>query len=87
LQSARDFAVNMDRAPVLLYTEAGTTTTIGQSKAIERFVARKLGLYGSNEIESALIDIICEHIRDIKQKYSDVKTGKKMKTNSWNIYV
>lgn len=49
---------------------------IGQSKTIERFVAKKTGFYGSNEIEEALIDMICEHIRDIKTKYSDAKSNK-----------
>lgn len=66
------FAVNMDRVPILVYNGA----EIGQSKTIERFVAKKLGFLGANEIESALVDMICEHVRDIRQKYNDVKVGK-----------
>ena len=53
------------------------STTIGQSKTIERFVARKLDLLGSNEVEAARIDSIGEHVRDIKQKYNDFNRGKK----------
>ena len=40
-------------------------------------MANKLGFMGSNEVEAALIDMITEHVRDIKQKYSDIKAGKK----------
>lgn len=50
---------------------------IGQSKTIERFVAQKTGFMGTNEIEGAKIDMIQEHIRDIKQKYQDCKKDKK----------
>ena len=32
---------------------------------------------GANDIEGAKIDALTEHIRDIKQKYQDVKLGKK----------
>ena len=63
----------MDRIPILEYNGM----QIGQSKTIERFVAKKLGFMGANEVEEALIDMICEHVRDIKQKYSDAKAGKK----------
>jgi hypothetical protein len=50
---------------------------IGQSKTIERFIAKQTGLLGSNDIEAALIDMVTEHIRDIKQAYNDAKAGKK----------
>ena len=46
----------------------GTTAEIGQSKAIERYIARRYGLLGANEIEAAQIDAITEHIRDAKEK-------------------
>eukprot|EP01034_Spumella_vulgaris_P001323 gene1323-1740_t len=55
----------------------GGAVTLGQSKTIERFVAKKLNLFGSNDNEGALIDMIAEHVRDIKQKYNDAKAGKK----------
>lgn len=71
-RDAGEFDVNMGRVPVLVYNGV----KIGQSKTIERFVAKKLGFFGSNEIEEAFIDMITEHIRDIKQKYLDAKAGK-----------
>eukprot|EP00750_Incisomonas_marina_P012604 INCI1710.1.p1 GENE.INCI1710.1~~INCI1710.1.p1 ORF type:complete len:261 (-),score=55.24 INCI1710.1:121-903(-) len=72
-------AANMNRVPVLEVRDAEGTlqATVGQSKAIERFVARQLHFMGRNEIEAAQIDMICEHIRDIKQKYSDAKGHRK----------
>lgn len=68
-----DFALNMDRLPLLSYNG----NTIGQSKSIERFVAKKLGFLGSSDVEAATIDMLCEHVVDIKKKYSDCKTGLK----------
>jgi glutathione S-transferase len=59
--------VNMDRAP-LLELEGGFA--IGQSRAIERFLARRHGLFGADELEGAMIDAVVEHTRDIKEAYS-----------------
>lgn len=63
----------MDKLPTL--TVDGKFT-LGQSKAIERYLAKKFGLSGSSDEEFAKVDMICEHVRDIKQKYSDSKIGK-----------
>eukprot|EP00933_Yihiella_yeosuensis_P059065 TRINITY_DN5999_c0_g1_i1.p1 TRINITY_DN5999_c0_g1~~TRINITY_DN5999_c0_g1_i1.p1 ORF type:complete len:256 (+),score=79.71 TRINITY_DN5999_c0_g1_i1:83-769(+) len=46
---------------------------IGQSKAIERFLAAELGLAGKSSIEAAQIDALCECVRDIKDAYQKVK--------------
>jgi glutathione S-transferase len=51
--------------------------TIGQSKAIERYVAKRLGFYGTSIEEEAHIDAICEHIRDIKDMYLAFKSSLK----------
>ena len=40
--------------------------TIGQSKAIERYLARRFGLMGENAEDEAMIDCIAEHCRDVK---------------------
>ena len=69
LQASGACVVNMDRLP-LLHVDG---FTIGQSKSIERFVARRCNLLGSSDIEAAQIDCITEHIRDIKDKYQKVK--------------
>ncbi len=42
---------------------------IPQSKAIERFVARRLGLMGASDTDAALIDAFCEHLRDVTAMY------------------
>mmetsp|Transcript_96563 Transcript_96563/g.223902 ORF Transcript_96563/g.223902 Transcript_96563/m.223902 type:complete len:243 (-) Transcript_96563:153-881(-) len=46
---------------------------IGQSPAIERYLARELGLMGGSAIEGAHVDMLCEHINDFKQDYNKVK--------------
>lgn len=43
--------------------------TLSQSKAIERFLAKRLGCMGTTDLETALIDAFCEHIRDAKTEY------------------
>lgn len=66
-------ACNMLRAPVLVVDGE----RIGQSAAIERYAARQLGLYGDSEIEAAKIDMLGEHLNDIKNKYQDAKKKEK----------
>lgn len=46
---------------------------LGQSKAIERYLSRELGLAGSNAYEGAVIDALTENIRDIKDAYNAAK--------------
>ena len=48
---------------------------VGQSKAIERFLAQRLGLYGANDVEGAQVDMIGEHVRDIKDAYAKAKAA------------
>jgi glutathione S-transferase len=59
-------------APQLEITENGNTTILAQSAAIERFLARKFNLYGSNEIEAARIDMIVEQATDILLAFGKV---------------
>ncbi|CAE8609651.1 unnamed protein product [Polarella glacialis] len=68
-----EFDAAMGKVPVL---ECGGVK-IGQSKAIERFVAKKVGLMGSNEIEEAQIDMLCCHTVDIKDAYKAAKAAGK----------
>lgn len=58
-----DLKMNLNRAPILV-TETGRV--FGQSKAIERFLARRFGLMGQTTEEEAIIDCIAEHCRDVK---------------------
>mmetsp|Transcript_22977 Transcript_22977/g.34226 ORF Transcript_22977/g.34226 Transcript_22977/m.34226 type:complete len:250 (+) Transcript_22977:55-804(+) len=55
--------MNLNRVPLLI-TEGGEI--IGQSKAIERYLAKKFGLMGSSDVEAAQIDCVAEHCRDVK---------------------
>lgn len=43
-----DFKMNLDRAPILI---VDGTVVIGQSRTIERFVAKRLGFFGTTDIE------------------------------------
>lgn len=68
-KEAGDLDMNMKRAPVLIVGSSdggATTTVIGQSKSIERYLSKQLGFMGSTEEDAAQIDCIAEHCRDIK---------------------
>merc|ERR1712118_223744 len=39
---------------------------MGQSKAMERYIAAQGGLMGATPLEAALIDSVAEHVRDVK---------------------
>ena len=43
---------------------------IGQSKAIERYLAADFGMMGSSSVEAAQVDMLGETIRDIKESWS-----------------
>mmetsp|Transcript_7720 Transcript_7720/g.11050 ORF Transcript_7720/g.11050 Transcript_7720/m.11050 type:complete len:247 (-) Transcript_7720:68-808(-) len=58
-----DLLMNLGRAPVLVTSDG---VTIGQSKAIERYLARQMGLMGQTPTEEALVDCVAEHCRDVK---------------------
>ncbi|CAF0932754.1 unnamed protein product [Rotaria sp. Silwood1] len=53
----------------------GGKYVIAQSKAIERFLARRFNMLGSNDIEAAIIDAAGEQILDLKQAYNKAKTA------------
>mmetsp|Transcript_54017 Transcript_54017/g.114731 ORF Transcript_54017/g.114731 Transcript_54017/m.114731 type:complete len:250 (-) Transcript_54017:214-963(-) len=58
-----DLRMNLNRAPVLITPDG---QSIGQSKAIERYLARRFGLFGQTSEDEAIIDCIAEHCRDVK---------------------
>ena len=62
-------AASLNRLPMLECDGAA----IGQSKAIERFVATKVGLMGADGVEAAKIDAHCENVRDCKDDYKAAK--------------
>jgi len=48
-------------------------SVICQSKAIERYLGRRYNMMGDTELDAALIDSICEVVRDIKDMYQKVR--------------
>lgn len=48
---------------------------IGESKAIERFVAGVCGLMGSTPVEGLAVDCACEMLRSIKDAYQKARAG------------
>jgi len=62
-----ELSSNLNRAPVLEVNEM----VIGQSKAIERFVARRCGLLGGDDVAGARVDCVAEHVRDVATAQRD----------------
>jgi len=60
---------NMGRLPILEVDGV----PIGQSKSIERYLAKEFGFMGTSDIEAAQIDSVCEHVRDIKERFGKVQ--------------
>ena len=60
---------------------------ISQSKAIERYLARRHNLFGDTEVQAAQIDALCEWIRDFKNDYQKVRQTsdgeREQAMNSW----
>ena len=65
VQQTGAFTVSMHSLPVLTFNGV----QIGQSKAVERFVAARLGFAGADEVERAQIDCVCEHLRELNDAY------------------
>jgi len=57
-----ELVANLNRAPILITPDG----TIGQSKAMERYLAKKFGLMGNDPVQEAMVDCVAEHCRDIK---------------------
>lgn len=62
-----------NQVPVLEVSENGKTFSFGQSRAIERYIAAEGGLAGKSDAEKTAVDMICEHIRDVRDQARKVK--------------
>jgi glutathione S-transferase len=60
---------NLGRMPVMVVDGV----PIGQGPVIKRLVAKRMGLYSDNDIEAAKIDMVNEHLIDMKKEYNDTK--------------
>ena len=82
-QQAGHFAVNMGQLPVLqILTPDGkaAVATLGQSHAMNRFLAKEHGLLGATSLEGARIDAFYEAVRDVRSSYlQSKKNGTKQK--------
>lgn len=68
--------------PVLRYGDL----QLAQSGAIARYLARKYHLYGSNEKEKAMADMVYETVRDIFEVYDAFVLDPQRKTKENNFY-
>lgn len=69
-KSEGKFVHSMGKLPILeVLDKKGNVVTISQSKTIERYIAKRWGFMGSNDLESAKIDALCETVRDIRERY------------------
>ena len=62
---------------------------ISQSMAIARFVAKKAGLAGRNELEQALCDMVVDHVVDLEEKMygcARSKTDEERKTAGAKLF-
>eukprot|EP00977_Amphora_coffeiformis_P021051 scaffold8760_cov155-Amphora_coffeaeformis.AAC.1 len=90
-QKAGAFAVNMNKLPILqVLTPDGKAAlaTLGQSHAINRFLAERHGLMGQQDpdkksIQSAQIDAIYESVRDIRGEFLRVKRTNPRDRSKW----
>ena len=73
------FWESMDKLPILEVDGQ----IICQSKAIERYLASTFGLMGSNALEAAKIDSLCECILDLKEIDRDFT--RLQKTRKWCV--
>ncbi len=75
------FEKSMGKLPYLEIKEKNEIVVIPQSKAIERFLAKKCNYMGKTDLEEARIDSICECIRDIKDDYKKLSHYQKLRTD------
>lgn len=66
-QASGKLDVAMGKVPVL---NAGPDFSLPQSKAIERYLAKRFGMMGTTLEEEAWVDAIGEHVRDISDTYN-----------------
>jgi glutathione S-transferase len=76
-KTAGTFAANMNRVPLLSIDGE----LVGQSRAIERYVASTCNFMGCTDEERLKIDCVVENVRDIKEKWGKIRMAGGMGTN------
>ncbi|CAE7263304.1 GST [Symbiodinium necroappetens] len=72
MKAKGDLDVSLGKVPLLEVDGK----KIGQSKAIERYLAADFGMMGGSSVEAAQVDMLGETIRDIKEAYQKAKDVK-----------
>jgi len=64
---------NLGRLPVLSIPQPdGSVEYIGQSSAVNYYVAKHCGMMGTNDVEAAKIMMLCAHVADMKTAFTNV---------------
>lgn len=74
------YGANLNRLPVLTWDGI----EIGQTKAIERFLAKRYGMLGTHDVETAQIEAVVEHVTDIRLAIRDIKARREKGSNELN---
>lgn len=82
-QAAGKFDYGMNMIPVI---ESGDFK-LAQSKAIERYLAKKLGMMGATLEEEAWVDAINEHVGDIGAAYGSRESDEKWLKEAMPVYM
>jgi len=64
--AAGKLGVSLGKVPVL---DVGPEFSLPQSKAMERYIAGRVGMMGATPEEAAWIDALAEHVRDVNDAY------------------
>lgn len=70
----------LGQLPVLIDRTSGEEWAIPQSAAILRHLARTLGVYGANEREHVLADIVAETVVDVRARFIPVAMAARFQT-------
>jgi len=68
-KAAGKHTANLGRMPLMVVDGVA----IGQITVIKRLVAKRMGLYSDNDLEAAQMDMVMEHLVDVKKEYNDTK--------------
>ena len=74
------YGANLNRLPVLTWDGI----EIGQTKAIERFLAKRYGMLGTHDVETAQIEAVVEHVTDVRMALRDIKARREKGSSELN---
>lgn len=75
------FEKSLGELPCLEISSNGRTEILSNVYGIERYLSKKYDLMGKTLFEEAKIDCVCEHIRNIREKYKNLNHYQKLKSD------